>query len=129
MAPPVNRVIRPPPIDEILPQPSPSPEIGQKVDTLSYLSLFKRKDNDRSLHKRMKYVLQKIDPKIRMLPDDSGRFIYLDSMETSFSPLHNLLEFFLIDDGTQEIPVDAAAFLGLLKSLKIPAEYLRYVTR
>jgi hypothetical protein len=79
--------------------------------------------------KNLKLTLDKISAHIRLLSDDSGRFYYLDSMESSYSTLYLLLNYFIMpedenDSSSSEVPVDAYGFLQLLKRVGVPAQYL-----
>ena len=84
--------------------------------------------------RRILEVLKFLKNNVRMLPDDSNRFVNMVNFKTSISSLHELLLFFVAEAGEDKSvlvsqPPDAMEFLALLKNSRVPAKLLRMVKK
>ena len=78
---------------------------------------------------RARYILKRLKKVIRLLSDQSGRFVNLITLTTSISSLYELLKYFLEGGLDVPRPPDAAMFLKLLKHCRIPAKLLKIFTK
>ena len=75
-----------------------------------------------------RYILRKLRKVIRLLPDQSGRFVNMLTLSTSISTLYELLKYFLEGNFDVPQPPDAEMFLQLMKYSRIPAKLMKMFT-